>query len=356
MRYSCLTYPHWQATVFSLAKLDVVLVGYFTQLVDFSSETGENCPLQFCFHSLTATFPLPGRPLPLLYVEQGHEHVFGDVLGSAQWDRWFHAAMHLPVPVVSVSEVISRILHRHFGRIAPVVPNGIDCAAWKPEDPEAQAAAKSALAASVVIPPSAPRPHSSHVLPTSGDTVSILLIGNPLLPMKNSTTALNVLNRVHMSVPNLVVTWVCQVMPPTLSGVTFPIRAVVDPPQVALAALYGGCGHRALLFTSVYEGWGMPVLEAMACGLPVVSSRCHGVDMFAVHGENCLLADPFDVEGLAQHVLRIINEVKLARMLASGGLETAAAFTWDRSIVSLEHALRTVSSAIGPGLPAGFSS
>ncbi len=49
-------------------------------------------------------------------------------------------------------------------------------------------------------------------------------------------------------------------------------------------------GHDAFLFTSRYEAWGMPVLEAMASGLAVVSTRCLGVDSFAVHDYNVLLA------------------------------------------------------------------
>ena len=62
------------------------------------------------------------------------------------------------------------------------------------------------------------------------------------------------------------------------------------PEQAALPALYRG--HDALLFTSRYEAWGMPVLEAMAAGLPVVASACLGVQTFAQHGVNALLADP----------------------------------------------------------------
>lgn len=60
--------------------------------------------------------------------------------------------------------------------------------------------------------------------------------------------------------------------------------------QEDLPALYRG--HDAFLFTSRYEAWGMPVLEAMASGLAVVATRCLGVESFAQHGLNCLLADP----------------------------------------------------------------
>jgi glycosyltransferase involved in cell wall biosynthesis len=61
-------------------------------------------------------------------------------------------------------------------------------------------------------------------------------------------------------------------------------------PQEDLAELYRG--HDAFLFTSRYEAWGMPVMEAMASGLAVVATRCLGVATFAQHAQNCLLADP----------------------------------------------------------------
>jgi glycosyltransferase involved in cell wall biosynthesis len=60
--------------------------------------------------------------------------------------------------------------------------------------------------------------------------------------------------------------------------------------QDELPVLYRG--HDAFLFTSRYEAWGMPVLEAMASGVPVVATHCMGVDSFAKPGVNALLADP----------------------------------------------------------------
>ena len=60
--------------------------------------------------------------------------------------------------------------------------------------------------------------------------------------------------------------------------------------QDILPELY--CGHDAFLFSSRYEAWGMPVLEAMAAGLAVVATACLGVDTFARHGMNALLAAP----------------------------------------------------------------
>ena len=77
---------------------------------------------------------------------------------------------------------------------------------------------------------------------------------------------------------------------PSLAACGLRIRLHVSPPQDALPELYRG--HDALLFTSRYEAWGMPVLEAMASGLPTVASACLGVQAFARHDVNALLADP----------------------------------------------------------------
>jgi glycosyltransferase involved in cell wall biosynthesis len=60
--------------------------------------------------------------------------------------------------------------------------------------------------------------------------------------------------------------------------------------QDELPLLYRG--HDVFLFTSRYEAWGMPVLEAMASGIAIVATRCLGLNGFAHHLVNCLLADP----------------------------------------------------------------
>ena len=94
---------------------------------------------------------------------------------------------------------------------------------------------------------------------------------------------------------------------PKLSGVSFPVDFIVNPPQEDIPSVYGR-GYHALLFGSVYEAWGMPVMEAMASGVPVVTSRCFGVDMFCRDGVNCLTAPPTDVSGLAAAVLRLLRD------------------------------------------------
>lgn len=89
--------------------------------------------------------------------------------------------------------------------------------------------------------------------------------------------------------------------------------------------------RRAALFVfpSRYEGFGLPVLEAMACGCPVVSS--HASSLPEVTGDAALLVDPSDVEGIAKAMEQVLTDSALAGDLRARGPARAAQFSWDRT-------------------------
>jgi len=80
------------------------------------------------------------------------------------------------------------------------------------------------------------------------------------------------------------------------------------------------------VYPSLYEGFGLPVLEAMACGIPVVASNQSALP--EVVGEAGLLIDPRDVEAIAAAMSRILSEPALRHHLAQIGLKQAAKFAW----------------------------
>ncbi|MDQ3085314.1 MAG: glycosyltransferase family 4 protein, partial [Actinomycetota bacterium] len=104
---------------------------------------------------------------------------------------------------------------------------------------------------------------------------------------------------------------------------------VGEIPDAELARLYRGA--RCVLYPSLYEGFGLPVLEAMASGTPVVTSR--GTAMEEIAGGAAVLVDPNDVtaiaEGIAQAESRREEIVPL-------GLARASAFTWERAADRVE--------------------
>jgi glycosyltransferase involved in cell wall biosynthesis len=106
---------------------------------------------------------------------------------------------------------------------------------------------------------------------------------------------------------------------------------VGEIPDTELATLYRGA--QCVVYPSLYEGFGLPVLEAMACGTPVVTSV--GTAMEEVAGEAAVLVDPLDVSAIAEGI-----RAASARRdeLVPLGLERSRAFTWQRAadaVVSL---------------------
>lgn len=104
------------------------------------------------------------------------------------------------------------------------------------------------------------------------------------------------------------------------SGVRF-IGYVDEADKSALLS-----GARAFAFPSLYEGFGFPVLEAMACGVPVLCSNTSSLPEVA--GEAALLIDPLNVDEIAAGLRRVALEANLRQTLIERGFEQARRFTW----------------------------
>ncbi len=100
-----------------------------------------------------------------------------------------------------------------------------------------------------------------------------------------------------------------------------------------LPALYSGAA--AFAFPSLYEGFGLPILEAMACGTPVVTSNVSSLPEVA--GDDALMIDPTDVEALTEALRRLLDDSALRERLVAGGLARVHQFTWDRAAQDLKN-------------------
>lgn len=156
-----------------------------------------------------------------------------------------------------------------------------------------------------------------------------IFVGDPLAePRKNFATLYEAYRSAFSSrerAPQLVV---LRPVRPALPGVVYAgPPAGGGPDDAHLRDLYRGA--LALCMPSYYEGFGMPVLEAMACGTPVLSSDASSLP--EIGGDAALYASPHDGRAWAANLQRIAGEQPLREELRERGLAHVRAFSWERS-------------------------
>lgn len=111
-------------------------------------------------------------------------------------------------------------------------------------------------------------------------------------------------------------------------------------PEEDMLLLYNACGM--FVYPSIYEGFGLPVIEAMACGAPVACSRATSLP--EVGGDAVEYFDPLDVEEMADTIARVLGDSSLRERLSAAGPGRASSFSWRRAA---EETLAVLREAAG---------
>ena len=221
--------------------------------------------------------------------------------------------------ILTVSEASKHDILRFF-KVAPekieVVYNAIDERFWNvpaPEDIE-RVRERYQLAYRFVLYVGNIKPHKNHVRLIEAfnmlrgrpgfDDVRLLIIGDEISRLPALRRAVH-MYKLHKEV-----------------------RFLGYQPDDTLAILYRIASVFA--FPSLYEGFGLPPLEAMACGTPVVTSNVSSLP--EVTGGAAVLVDPHDVGSIADGIAQVLDNPGLAAEMRQKGLERARHFSWERSV------------------------
>lgn len=210
----------------------------------------------------------------------------------------------LPLFRIAGSEYTARLLRETVGvEVDAVVPNGVDVEFWsaRPEPPPTR---------SGVLMPHAP-----------GER-------------KGAADGFAAFEQVHRRCPGLALRCFGRERTPDVPAF---VEYVENPDDDALRRLYAEAS--VFLFPSRYEGYGLPPLEAMTGGCPVVATRVGAVPDFCVDGVSGVLVEPRDADGMARAVLALLEDRARRERLGEGGRSRARAFDLALATRQFERAL-----------------
>ncbi len=113
---------------------------------------------------------------------------------------------------------------------------------------------------------------------------------------------------------------------PKKLGIEKKVKFLGYAPDKDLPALYGGA--IALVFPSLFEGFGLPILEAQACGVPVITSNISS--MPEVAGKGAILVDPYSIDDIVEGMIKV-NNLDIRKKLIKAGFENVKRFSWEKA-------------------------
>jgi len=273
----------------------------------FDSASLPNCDFVIATYWSTVREAWECRRGTAIHLCQGYE---GDFAALADHRSEIDEVYGLPIPILSIHEPITRLLADRFAKRAVTIGEALDHRIFRPES-------------SSTPPPEEPR---------------ILLVGPWEVDWKGIREGLRAIARIKAEEP----LWVVRASQFALGAEERRLDTVDEyhlgiPPR-EMADLY----RSATLFVAPSwsaEGFGLPLLEALACGVPSVASDIASFRAFAPGTDFALFTPERDVEAMANAIRRLLHDEGLRAEFRVRGLEVAALHQYDRVVTKMEAAL-----------------
>jgi glycosyltransferase involved in cell wall biosynthesis len=242
---------------------------------------------------------------------------------NRRFDRWLREAAGIIVPSRSAREDLLTLTDVDPGRVE-AIHHGVDADAFRPASSAAVEGVRGRLGIGgpylLFVGGIEPRKNLPALVRAFGmvrEDASLVLAGGPVRWFPRAVRDLDdAVSR----------------LPPDVRDRVIRPGYISDSDKLALVT-----GAAAFVYPSRHEGFGMPVLESMACGTPVLTSTESSLPEVA--GDAALLVHPDDVDGMASCINELLGDDALRTRLAGMGLARAAAFTWERTARATAAAL-----------------
>jgi glycosyltransferase involved in cell wall biosynthesis len=215
--------------------------------------------------------------------------------------------------VLTVSTWLQQLIAEKYGLESFLVPNGIDRTLFKPAKP---------------------------MLDTSNPTLLLYYDHQPWKGFVEAVSAALEVKELRNDVEIIILGNILSFYPeanPAYQRFSFPVVSFNNPDQNDLCRIYSSA--TVFISASWKEGFGLPGLEAMACGVPVVTTDGGGNRDYAIPDETAVVVPPQNVPALTEGILRVLDDVALRAKLVKNGLKKAQEFGWEQSIAKLEEVL-----------------
>jgi glycosyltransferase involved in cell wall biosynthesis len=172
------------------------------------------------------------------------------------------------------------------------------------------------------------------------ESTDILFVGN-LVPRKGLTYLLYAISAVKDELPWIKLTIASKDNAKKYMNLSKKLEIfqncewIYNPSEQELVRLYNSC--KIFILPSLFEGFGIVLLEAQACGKPVISSSVGGISEALMDGKTGFLIKPGDVATLSDFILKLLSNDQLREKMGKSAREFAEKFSWDKIATSIEH-------------------
>ena len=245
---------------------------------------------------------------PVAFFEQGGSHLFEIDRLSEKKRKVVYDRMQLPPFIYTVSKYSAEKIEEIYGRRSSIIYSALESKIFYPREKE-----------------------------RNENEISITIVGSEDFKFKNVGEVLEVIRELKEKY-QIKLNWITQTEPKI--NIEEGKNAIVNPEQKIIGDVLRNTD--IYICNSEYESFGLPTLEAMTCGVTVITTDTGGMRDFVIDRENALVIKHHNKEDMKEKIEMLINNRDLMHKMSQNGIATASKFNWDNTILSMEKYFREI--------------